>query len=642
VRRTVPAPLALLVILAALRVCIGWRAAGNPLLLSPGDVGQWLDSGDRILRGQLPFRDFIGMFGPLLYLGSGWVYGLLGANWHSALLQFELLSPLASLALAYASVRLALHRDSSRILALAAAFALGMDHWRGGFMFRIWAPLVLVLAGGKALRDGDRRAFALACAGAGLWLLVSIETAAAALAALAALAAAGAAAEPRRRWSWAAAFGAAGAAPALSLLLWPGTGTYFSVARGLAKYQNYIGGQVLPELSSLGFVAALALAPFAVAAAGLGLSAARWNRSKQRPARLEAAALGALALFAALSLRSLLGRFDPYHLMFAFPPTLLLLLKLLERLPERRAAAVALLALAPYAAASVRAGELQYVTEVLTESTLELADWPEEGVRARPYIAARMRKIAQAVEQAVPPGKPVLSLPLGIYAHLARRPSASPFLYMDYLPADEQGVRRLLAASAGADFAVIDPRLSYPAAELERARGQSRRLTWFSEGDEAIARPLRSYLDSHFEAAGQIADASLLRRRPAPVPEPQEDVVASLPGPSQVRPEQEYSFELPAKPFDELRVTVRCRYRWGLSSLAKTKLELSYMDSAGAEHRGILSVPPAELGLELRVPVERSPLRGLKLRVQSPGAFNPAPSDVELEPIRLVTFTAGS
>ena len=58
-------PLILLVLLIGMRVWFGYGAARTSTF-EFNDICQWVDAGDRMLAGDVPYREFLGHHGPLL------------------------------------------------------------------------------------------------------------------------------------------------------------------------------------------------------------------------------------------------------------------------------------------------------------------------------------------------------------------------------------------------------------------------------------------------------------------------------------------------------------------------------------------------------------------------------------------------
>lgn len=634
------APLLLLLALAAARAALGWLSARSFIAPRFGDVGQWADVGDRLLRGQVPFRDFGTLYGPLLL---GWVgvgYKLAGANWFAALFQLEVVSPVLCLLLAYAIAARALKEPAWRCLFLVAVAALGLDHFYWSPALRVWLPLSGLVLAARAAAEGRDLSLAGACLLCGACPWVSFETGCAAVLGAAILLVARLRTPGRRARTLAAPAAALLAPSVLMIAAFPRmSAAYGRTLSALAGLTNWYGGAPFPlpgpDLETYGFYAPL----FCVAVAG-ALALRALLRGRDRAERVESVADLSLAAFAAACLRSLLGRSDYSHLIFCLPAVVLLWLRLCAR-RRRPALGAAALGLIPFVLLAARHGD---PLPPRRPAGLELAAWPEEGLRSSRRFVERSRLIVAEIQKRVPPDQSLLSLPLPLYAHLSRRASALPANVPEQIAFGRGEPAAVVAAleALRVPLVVVDPalRLRLPDLDPLLAAASSDpldgRLTWSTAADEAITRELREYLHSRYALERTIAGAAFYVRRSRPLPPRPEAALRRVAGPRALELGRGYKLPVPRVLGRELRFDVRCVYAPGLSSLAKTYALVGYEEESGVTRTAVLPVPPARLRRDLRLPLPPVRLKNVYIEVLSPGAFNPAPRAVELDSLRVL------
>ncbi|MBI3552679.1 MAG: hypothetical protein HY077_09170 [Elusimicrobia bacterium] len=635
-------------LLIALKGWAGLMASRAPWRIYFGDVGQWVDAGDRMLAGQVPYRDFFGLYGPLLYAWSALCYRLAGANWFAALLTLEVVSPVLCLLLIHYTAARAFKDISFQCLFIVAAAWIGLDHFFWSPALRVWVPLAALLFAQQALL---RPAPVARLAAAGLLLgaapLISPETGIAALAAGAVLAACRCRL-PGPRGREVAVFCAASLAPAVLLgALEPGVvGGYARMVTGLARIQNWSGGMYFPSLSPLSTESAVFYGPpvFVIAAffALVPRSAGRAGGSSFA----EDAGDLSLAAFSCVLVRTMLGCTDYSHLLFALPPATLLWLRLfarLPRLPKAAAAALAGLGLAPFIVKSTVAGYTLPLCARQRYGLLgaSLAPWPGEGIATSAEIVSRAQAAASEIKELSPAGEDVLSLPLPFYAHAGGRLSALPFPYPDTLLGLDDGPARSIARLESRKVALLlmDPALLPAPSAREFADPLSGRLSWVSAADEAVTRELRAYLRSRFELKTRINGMAFYGRRARPLPPPRERVVYRCPSKGALDPERESVFAVPGVRCAELRIKARCSYPPLLSMLAKTVLTVVVRFDAGApDVVEILPIPPERLGRDIRISFAPARVRSISVRAAGPGGLNPPPRALAVDSIDLVSY----
>ncbi|MEK7475969.1 MAG: hypothetical protein AAB152_10110 [Candidatus Coatesbacteria bacterium] len=636
----------LTVVLVTARLLAGWRGAGYLSDLNTVDPGQWLDAGDRILAGSWPFRDWTGIYGPLLYAwGAGW-YKLLGADWHAAALMLEAVSPAVCLVLAALVAAWALPTAGWRLLFLLAVAALGLDACYWAPALRVWLPLAGLAWATASLRHGHGLRAGLAAALCGLSPFVSPEAGLAAVAAclIALLRPVATPLAPPRR----AVFVACLLAPAVAALVFAPrpTLTFIHATASLSTSANWIWGVPFPG-SAYPWRRVLFLAPFALTAAALLFAGLGFLRRREQA---DPAGDLAHAVFAALVLRTVLGRTDIPHLLFSLPPVLVLWFRLGARLPLLPgivSGAVVVAGAVPYAMMSVAEGQTGRLTRLALPRP---ATRPVMGERvaAPSAFAARLDRIVAAARPFTRPDRPVLSLPGPVFAHLLRRPNALPLAIPELLGGRAAGGPWALAVlnTAPPSVVVIDDAQCLPwDGQFVPPDSRSRppgRLTWSTPADEAITRDLRRWLAANYSLAATVDGARIMVPRHPSRP-PAELILASLaPAPAELGhlPGGDLArIPVAGLACDEIRLTVLCRYAPGLASFAKTYVRVHAVDRTGRIHGGVLPVPPASLALDLRVPVPRVPLVRIDLEVGSPGTFNPAPRIVDVPVVRLVRYT---
>lgn len=608
--------------------------------------------GDEIRRGRIPYVDFNGLYGPLLLYVFAAGYRALGADWSAALWMLEVVSPLLCLVLAWFVAHRSLEDDGDRLIFLAAVGLTGLDHffWTSGL--RVWLPLAALVSVQGALTSRRPRALAASAFVCGLCPLVSLETAAALGPALLLLLLTRL---PVRGWggrAWAPAAVALAAPSLVAAVLAPRMClAYVRTGSEMAALVNWCFGLPFPPYSGALEVFCW-FAPFVATTAAIVAALVGLLRLRERGARGRDYDDIALAVFAAASLRTVLGRSDYGHLMFSLPAALLVWQRLCTRLKPRfgRGALVAAaLGVAPYAALSARNadGDLRRLGRLaaweMRGAPGNIA-WPEEGLSAPRGLVERSRRIVAAVRLLAPANMDVLSLPLPLYAHLARRGSSlaagSPELVFfgrggPAAAADEMAARR-------APVLVIDHalELSMPSLDALNAGAAAGpldgRLTWATLADEAVSRELRASLRANYAPVEMVDGAEIYARRERPLPPPWTPAPLDVPAPRALVLGRLYRFTLPPLPGRELRFDVRCTYPWGFKTLAKTYALVGYTERSGAAHAALLPVPPSALGRDLRIPLPANPPTSAVIEIVAPGAFNPAPEAAELRSVRLV------
>ncbi|MFA6316510.1 MAG: hypothetical protein WC943_03755 [Elusimicrobiota bacterium] len=645
------APLLIALAFASARLWLGLVSAAAPTAWNFGDVDQWMDVGDRVLAGQVPFRDFTSLYGPLLYYWMTLWYKVCGADWHAAFLQLEVISPLFSWALAYLTAARLLRGPLFQTLFLACVGLFGLDRffWTPGE--RLWLGLAALAWAWRALEQNRAKSFGLACFVSGLCLLVSFEAGCAAIVACAVLAVASFRLKSANPWGFALAWLACFTAIALLGLITPSIAKgYLQAVRGMAGITNWYGGLPFPAFGLSVKPLAFWLPLFCVA--GIG----GWSLLGCATRKTDANAfigLG-LAVFCAFTLRGLLGRSDYHHLSFALAPVLLLWVRSCESVWEasqaspRRSRVLVLCCalLLPYAVLSIRepGGALAGYWQALTRAPRDLVFWPEEGLSGEAAFVDRMKAVTAAVKERLGPGEKMLSLPSALYHHLARSPSAMPFNHTDHLLLLPDGPQRAIAAleSNKVSVVVVDPAflLPYPRDHLigyVRPDPLEGRLTWAAQPDEAITRELREYLLTHFQKVQEVQGAVIYSRKPAPKAPWKEHVVEHYALAMPLSDDQDQVFSVPSIRCDEVRIRLSAAYPLGTASLAKTFARISIRFKSGDVLEGYLPVPPARVGKDIRVPVPSVPISELAVRVAALGSFNPAPKKAVLESIDFIS-----
>ncbi len=584
--------------------------------------------GDEIARGRVPYVDFNALYGPWLVEAFSLGYRALGADWSAALWMLEVVSPLLCLALAYGVARSALNDARMRLVLLVAVALVGLDRLYWTSALRVWLPLLALALAQWALRKNRPRPLIAAAALVGACPWISPETAAALVAALAVVASRHRIA-PRVLVSCAAAASVPGilyAATHRSLTL-----GYLRAAADMGALANWCFGLPLPP--SPGVLAAFVwAAPFVAVA--LGVLSGEWP----------------LSVYCAVVLRTALGRSDYAHLLFCLPPVFLLWTRLCERrLPARSAALVAALGLAPFVLSSAldadgELGRLARLAAWQARGSPGLSDWPEEGLQAPPEMVSRLRAVSHEIRRRVPPDGEVLSLPLPLYAHLARRPNALTAGSAE-LAIFGRGGPAGAAAEIGARRApllVVDAALRVPMARLDALDAAASddplraRLTWATQADEAVWREMRARLRADYAADGTTAGVRFYSRRGVPVKPGPDAPTRAVAAPRTLLLGRGYAIALDGVRGRQLRLDLRCAYAPGLSSLAKTFAIVGYVEESGIARTAPIPIPPASLSRDVRIPLPDAPLKAALIEVVTAGRLTPSPSVITLDSLRVV------
>lgn len=648
-RRALWAALALIVAVRLWTGVCASRALFEPHI---GDVGHWMLFGDEIARGRIPFVDFNGLYGPFLLYAFAAGYRALGADWSAALWMLEVASPLLCLGLAWFVTLRALEDDGDRLVFLAAVGLTGLDHffWTSGL--RVWLPLAALVSLQGALTSRRPRSLAAGAFVCGLCPLVSLETAAALGAALVLLLSTRLAGRGLRARAWVPAAVALAAPTLAAAALAPRLCVaYFRTGSEMVALVDWCFGLPFPPHS--GALAAFCwFAPFAATAAAFAAALAGLRGRVGPEARARSFDDLSLIAFAAVSLRTVLGRSDYGHLMFSLPAVFLVWQRLCARLTPRAgrwALAAAALGFLPYVALSAHDadGDLRRLGRLAAWETRGAPGniaWPEEGLSAPRGFVERSRRIVAAVRRRAAVGTDVLSLPLPLYAHLARRGSALAAGSSELVFFGRGGPAAAVAEMEArrAPVLVVDRALglSMPPLDALNAAASSDplsgRLTWATPADEPVFREFRASLRSHYALAEIVDGAAIYARRERPAPPVRAEPAEDVPAPRMLELGRLYRIPMPARPGFELRFDLRCAYPLGLDSMAKTFALVGYVERSGVARAALLPVPPAALGLDLRLPLPPTPLSAVVIEVVSPGAFNLAPRSVELRSVRLI------
>ncbi len=640
-------PLLLTLALAVFRLNIGLNESLYPVYRNFGDVGQWVDSGDRILSGQLPYRDFMALYGPLLYFFTTLFYKLAGANWFAATLQLEVISPLICLFLIYYIAQRSFDRLRFKLLFIASAGIMGLDRFFWTSALRVWLPLTGLVLAAEAFKRGQAKLFSCACALCGLCLFVSFETGCAAILACGLLAVYGWFSKYRDRkfclgYLWFLA------PVCLMLLIMPRVCLeYFATMKGLAAITNWYGGLLFPPFAPVSWSSIMFYSPFlAIGIVGTGLALKLTNFRKTQN-QAEVIAELALWLFSALLLRTLLGRSDYFHCLFILPPLFLVWIRFCQSLPSRHGISpvwLAVLWLFPFWVAGFYDLDRYFIqrNELLIRN---LAPWTEEGVTESVEFIGKVRQITALIHERVRPDEKIISLPISIYAHWSRRGSALGMNQPEQILALPDGPKRAIAELERhkPPVAVIDQSMiiHFLPAYLTNDRSPDplqRRLTWATPADEAITRELRAYLMSNYKIEGWLDGVLILTRKPAPEAPWEEVVIEHYEQPFILRTGEDYILKVPLLKCDELRLMLKCSYPLGLGSLAKTYANITIIyDSTDTITAGALPVPPAQLNRDLRILTQPYPIKEIIVNVLSPGAFNPSPKSIILSEITFVS-----
>jgi len=646
-------PLFLLVLLIGMRVWFGYGAARTSTW-EFNDISQWVDAGDRMLGGDVPYRDFFGLYGPLLYYWSVFWYWLFGAGLLAAGLNLEIISPVACLFIAYLIAHFTLEKPGSRILFLACVGLLGFDHFHWAPGLRLWLPLLGVAVAEKGVRERSTAAFAAGCLLCGLCFFVSPEAGLASMLACAVIAVAWTfTREPgRTRWllmlAWVFAPAAAGVALFPDVVM-----NYFRYVRGLALTFNWYLGLPFPAFS-WSLQGAAYYGPFLFLGVLACVLPAAFFLARKRSSRAELTGELALMAFCAVLLRSVLGRSDDFHLAFAVTPIIALMVRFFLQSGFFSPGAGVFLFLVVFCPVFYLARppwESRMPVRAVNAAEFE-RDFPwVEGVQLRLLRSPDFARIAARTRELAPEGSRLLSIPIPIYAHLAGRLSALPFSFPEHILVLRDGPKRLIAAleRERPPLVVYDPSFCYPLDQTKdlMTAGDadlfSGRFTWPAASDEVLTRDLRAYLRANYRVSQEYAGAVFLTRRDKPLPSPREETVFLItPSEETVRELTKggkWEWALPGSRFDEIRVNMACRYLPGMAPFAKTLLRVVLFDAGGRRRMGELPIPAEYVGRDLRIPAGRNPPGRMLLRIVNPGAFNPRPSAITGMTIELVRIT---
>ncbi len=609
---------AALVIAVFVRVCTGWLLATRPTDLNVGDPGQWIDAGDRMLRGEWPYRDWTGIYGPLLYVWGTFWYWLLGADWRAALLMLEVVSPVVCLLLAYATVRLTLPTPGWRARFIAAVALLGLDafYWSPGI--RIWVP---VAALAWAARPPAGRWSWLPFAACGLTPLLSPDTGLPCL--LAALLLPG-------RSGWRGRAGILLPLPAAWLIAPHAIGEWVTATGRLTATASWIWGVPFPgdlfRFRRLTFL--LPLAFTLAAAVRLGWSMRRASGTERSRILVDAG----LLLLAAGCLRSLLGRTDTAHLLFVLPPFLLVGCRFAASSGRFGSMTLTVL-LIPFLWFSAVEGPVRRATDGWRSIGVERGIVPGDRVALPKAFAAHLDRVTGSARPLLSSDDSVLSLPLPIYAHLLRRPNALPVAVPELLTRPTTG--------AAPRVVIVDPTLAlaWDSYFLAPTGGP---LTWSTPADEPITRDLRELLRRNYAPHAEIDGARILVRRKAALPPRGERIIMTITpadgDTDAVTRGDAMTLEAHGAICDEIRTRVTLRFGPGLAGLAKAYTRVTAVERSGRVHEMVQPLPPAHLGIELRWPVPRAPLARILIDAGTPGTFNPDPRSATVDPVRLIRY----
>ena len=356
--------------------------------INPHDEGLMLQAGERIVDGQLPYRDFYANYGPGQYFligGLDWLFGPSLLTWRIV----RVLLDAGVAVLAYALVR----RDAPEPLALGAWVAVAAAMAYPSIPHP--NPTALALAFGGLLL-AERRP-ALAGALAGLAIVFRLDLGVAALAGVVLLA------WTERRSVAAARAALTGVAVALVLMapvVIAAPGDFWDQTIGFALDEQGLQRLPLPGAWDGGFEPNKILEHYypyvLLAGAALWLAAAVRGRL---PVRLWAA-----APLAAAGVLYLLARADVYHLvpLAAVLPVLLATAAARERSTAWVVALVLTLGLI-----AVQGLDLKRI-QVLDPPPLATIDIDvADGVKAPPAEARALAGLSRDVRSRVPPGDPV-------------------------------------------------------------------------------------------------------------------------------------------------------------------------------------------------------------------------------------------
>jgi hypothetical protein len=352
--------------------------------INPHDEGLMLQAGERIVDGQLPYRDFYANYGPGQYFligGLDWVFGPSLLTWRI----LRVLLDAGVCVLAYALVR----RDAPEPLALGAWLAVAAAMAYPSIPHP--NPTALALAFGGLLL-AERRP-ALAGALAGLAAVFRLDLGVAALAGVALLA-------DRRAAARATLIGVAVACVLMAPVVIAAPGDFWDQTIGFALDEQGLQRLPLPGAWHGGFEPNKILEHYYpyVLLAGVALWLVVALRGRL-PARLWAA-----APLAAAGVVYLLARADVYHLvpLAAVLPVLLATAAARERSAAWTAALVLVLGLIAFQGLDLKRVQL-FDPPPLATIDVDVAD----GVKAPTAEAHALTELSRYVRARVPPGQPV-------------------------------------------------------------------------------------------------------------------------------------------------------------------------------------------------------------------------------------------
>lgn len=458
-------------------LAVGLVIAAPRFLLGPiyGDEGFLAHGAERVLRGELPNRDFVSLQPPLSFYLVAAVFGVfepslaalrgLGLALHEAVL-------LATYAFA---TRLARPLFAAIAVAPLAVTGLAIQRfvpyavWLGALWSMLAAALLLLAAsrGSRAwaAAAGATSALALAsrhdqgvylCLASGLLLLLlgraergaesSRSGAPATRLALAWLLGVAAVSLPLL-----AGWLVAGALPAMieQLVLFPIT-TYGETS-GISWPSFGPDGRLLPTLLY-----------YLPGAAVIGAAAGTAWRGARRGLDRRGAALAFVTLLAALFYLQVFTRSDLFHLVVTLPPAFVLLAAGLDALASALAPRTPRPGATTWVLAALAALALGMGTRALSPwmlpgraADVRRLELPRGGVLLTEYDAQRYERAVRFLETRVPAEDSILALPYEpIYWFLSGRRNPTPWLYLwpgDQTPADhEELVRRARADPPGA------------------------------------------------------------------------------------------------------------------------------------------------------------------------------------------------
>jgi hypothetical protein len=352
--------------------------------INPHDEGLMLQAGERIVDGQLPYRDFYANYGPGQYFligGLDWLFGPSLLTWRIV----RVLLDAGVAVLAYALVR----RDAPEPLALGAWLAVvaamafpSIPHPN---------PTALALAFGALLLAPRRPG--LAGALAGLAAVFRLDLGVAALAGVALLAG-------RRGAGRATLSGVAVACVLMAPVVLAAPSDFWDQTIGFALDQQGLQRLPLPGVWHGGFEPNKILEHYYpyVLLAGVALWLVVALRGRL-PARLWAA-----APLAGAGVVYLLARADVFHLvpLAAVLPVLLATAAASERRPAWTAALVIVLGLIAFQGLDLKRVQL-FDPPPLATIDVDVAD----GVKAPTAEAHALTELSRYVRARVPPGQPV-------------------------------------------------------------------------------------------------------------------------------------------------------------------------------------------------------------------------------------------